>query len=153
MKLQHNSFLLSPIHQLHRKTYALYLLITMSCIACNPNNIDTGLPPILSNQQARQAATDALTWMEHKVSLMITHKADCEQMAKALLQHHFKYQDQLKQWKKDDAQDWMKARSQVDDKYKAKLNTLMNQGDTVYSFCSFFESFRSQLRDAVQIDL
>jgi hypothetical protein len=153
MKLQCDSFLLSSMHQLHRKIYALYLLITICCIACSPSSIDTGLPQILSNQQARQAATEAFTWLEHKVSLMITHKADCEQMAKALLQHHFKYQDQLKQWRKYHAQDWMKARSQVDEKYKAKLNTLMNQGDTVYSFCSFFESFRSQLRDAVQIGL
>jgi hypothetical protein len=91
--------------------------------------------------------------MEHKVSLMITHKADCEQMAKALLKHHFKYKTQLKQWKKVGAQEWMKARSQIDDQYKSKLSNLMNQGDTVYSFCSFFESFRSQLHDAVHIGL
>ena len=100
---------------------------------------------ILDDTAARESAKEAFNWLSERTEIMVKHKSDCILMADQLIEHHKDTQSKLQAWRDASAQEWMEARSLVDSSYKSKLTQMIARGDIVYSFCSFFQTFRERL--------
>ena len=117
-----------------------------------------------------QAGLELYRWTQERVKLMITHKADCDEMADALLRHHRDTQDQLSSWRARGAGVWLKQRAEEarresmlrdvtrDDLYHGtqahadsvglKFLQLIARADIVYYHCAQRDRFRSRLTSA-----
>ena len=68
-------------------------------------------------------------------------------MAQSLVKHYLDHKKELT------AQEWIKARAEVDYDFMHYLGGMMSKGDHAYSFCSFFQSFRDLIQEMNQIGL
>ena len=66
---------------------------------------------------------------------------------------NFDHKKELAEWKKNQVQEWIKARAEVDHDFMHYLAGMMSKGDHAYSFCSFFQSFRDLIQEMNQIGL
>ena len=85
-------------------------------------------------------------WMKSQVELMVKHKANCGDMAQALIQSQFDVRSQLESWKAKGAGEWLKQHAQINPQFDRELTRLIAKGDLVYYHCAYQEAFRNQLR-------
>lgn len=125
---------------------------TLGCSTPSPGsdpqvqNSSINLKPLNSDEW-----THLITWLDERVNLMIQHKANCNDLAGALVQHYVKSKAQVQQWKKQDLDQRVILYLSSHPEKEQKLKLLLQKGSVVYSFCAFFSSFRDQLQSGVQI--
>ena len=86
-------------------------------------------------------------WMQTRVELMVRHKANCSDMARALVESHREATTQLKIWSDRGAGEWLKQQAQVSPKFGQELTRLIAKGDLVYYHCAYQDAFRAQLTE------
>jgi hypothetical protein len=89
-------------------------------------------------------------WMQTRVELMIRHKANCSDMARALIESHQKATTQLKVWSDRGAGEWLKRQAQLNPKFGQELTRLIAKGDLVYYHCAYQDAFRAQLTENIK---
>lgn len=119
-----------------------------------------------------QAGLELYRWTRERVELMVTHKADCDAMADALMRHHRETQAQLSSWRARGAGAWLKQRAEEarresmlrdvtrDDLYRGTqahadsvglgFLQLIARADIVYYHCAQRDRFRARLASEVQ---
>ena len=86
-------------------------------------------------------------WMQTRVELMVRHKANCSDMARALIKSHQEATPQLKIWSDRGAGEWLKRQAQINPKFGQELTRLIAKGDLVYYHCAYQDTFRAQLSE------
>jgi len=113
------------------------------CISCS--DADQSGAALLRDAQAAAAGEASFSWLKARVEMMVEHKADCAVMAEHLREDDRRSASSREQWRAARAQEWLIAKSAVDFEFQKELSEVITRGDLVYSFCAFFEDFRSRL--------
>ena len=95
--------------------------------------------------EAYKASEELFTWLEHRVELLVKYKANCENMALALMQDQKVYAQKLKHWRKLKAGEVLAQRGIKNIEFSRKLNQVILKGDLVHSYCAYQSSFRKLL--------
>ena len=140
------------IHSTPAQRPYLYLytfFIAWSTLGCTIDR-EGKAAEILFDEAAKEAARESLKWMTDRVDLMVKHKADCDEMARQIARHQLASQDQVNAWRAAKAQEWIEAQARFQPEYKQRLTTLIAKGDIVYSYCSYYMTFRSTLKQTLK---
>lgn len=129
-----------------KKTFVslLFFLVAIGT-GCMSQDFDEEI--ILRDPIAAQAGKASFAWMKARVDLMVQNKANCGQMAELLLENDRQTDAQRKAWRTEGAQAWLVAKSASDFEFQKELSEVITRGDLVFSFCSFFEDFRTRLKN------
>ena len=116
------------------------LLLSLGLLSCSDHSRATHQRPAdaVSGKQLYQ-------WMKSQVEIMVEHKANCSDMAQALIQSQRKAKSRLENWKMKGAGEWLKQHAQVNPQFDRELTRLIAKGDLVYYHCAYQETFRDQL--------
>jgi hypothetical protein len=136
-------------HDQYLYRYLYPLFIAWSVIGCGIDR-EGKAAEILFDETAKEAARDSLKWMTDRVDLMVKHKADCDEMARQIARHQLASQDQVSAWRAAKAQEWIEAQARFQPEYKQRLTTLIAKGDIVYSYCSYYMTFRATLKQTLK---
>ncbi len=82
-------------------------------------------------------------WVEERAQLIVKHRADCNQMAQALRDHHLDHQELEKKWKDIRKQMDIDQKMLFDQLYGSRLKTAMEKSRILYEYCSEDESIRN----------
>ena len=106
------------------------------------------LPPLQSQEFKIFTA-----WLNKRVDLIIEHKANCYNLAQALVNHEIRSQTQVKSWKEAHFDQRLIQHISTHPNDEKTLKQLLQKGGMVYSFCAFFPSFHEQLKRGIEIGL
>jgi hypothetical protein len=124
-------------------------LIGALIIVCAGVILTTGDRSLASEHQVSQtkeASEALLSWLKHRVDLMVKTKASCEQMAIALSNDQIKNKDKIKRWRALKAGQTLAQRATIDLEFGRALNQLILKGDLVHSYCAYQSRFRDRLK-------
>lgn len=131
----------------HQLTLLLTLAFALSILlsACDINSVSK-----LNHAQAYEESEALLTWLEERVDLLVKHKADCSEMAQALVAHQKKHQEQINHWHKIAAGQMLANRALQDQALDRRLKKLILKGDLVHSYCAYQSNFRDLLKNQLE---
>ena len=127
-----------------RLSYAIFVLFYLHCSlcmsGCSGGSNDTQVSPAdpTSGKQLYQ-------WMKTRVDIMVRHKANCSDMAQALIKSQRESASQLDLWRAQGAGKWLKLNAQRNPTFDHELTRLIAKGDLVYYHCAYQAVFRQQL--------
>ena len=127
-----------------RLSYATFVLFYLCCslsiLGCSGSGNDPQIRPAdpTSGEQLYQ-------WMKTRVDIMVRHKANCSDMAQALIKSQREAASQLDLWRAQGAGEWLKLNAQRNPKFDHELTRLIAKGDLVYYHCAYQAVFRQQL--------
>ena len=124
-----------------------------SCLllACNPTYNESNHDRLSSHDMSTkhidtyQASEELLAWLEQRVELLVKHKANCQNMALALVQDQKNYAQKLKHWRNLEAGKALAQRGVKNIEFSRKLNQVILKGDLAHSYCAYQSDFRELL--------
>ena len=96
-------------------------------------------------EEAYRSSNELLNWLDNRVDILVKYKANCRNMAFALVKDQNDYSDKLKVWRKLGAGKILAQRAVKDIVFARRLNQLILKGDLVHSYCAYQSEFRELL--------
>ena len=130
-------------------TITCFLYFFCNCLLLGCNNLEPNKVSVnqisYESEESYKASNELLEWLSRRVDMLVKYKANCRNMALALVKDQTDYADKLKTWRKLGAGQVLAQRAIKDLEFARKLNQLILKGDLVHSYCAYQSDFRDLL--------
>ena len=117
----------------------LLSLLALLLTSCTPT-------PSSSSLLTDQEYVEILKTLEMRVDLMIQNKADCQQLAHALVVHYHETKSRFTDWTQRNISSQLIQYIKTRPNEEKRIKNLFQRGSLVYSFCAYFPSFHTALK-------